>query len=226
MAKIVIYGNTPAAVQSHYDFTKDTEHEVVAFTVNKKEMKGTEFLGLPLVPFEEVEALYPPAGHQMFIAVYFNRVNSVRMKLFEEAKAKGYTLASYISSKAIVWPELVIGENCMICDGANVRPFTKIGNDTFIMPEAVVGHDAVVGDHCYLAIAAVMLAGSKVGSRSVICANSTICNGVVVAEQCVVGAGAVIATNTKEKGVYTVTPPTLQPLGSDQLANVLFKIQV
>jgi sugar O-acyltransferase (sialic acid O-acetyltransferase NeuD family) len=226
MAKLIIYGITPAAVQSHYDFTKDTHHEVVAFTVNGKEIKEKEFLGLPVVPFEEVESLYPPAEHQMFIAVYFNRVNSVRMKIFEQAKAKGYTLASYISSKAIIWPELVIGENCMICDGANVRPFTTIGNDTFIMPNAVVGHDAIVGEHCYLAIAAILLAGSKVESRCVIGANATILNGVTVAKECVISAGAVISANTKEKGVYTVNPPTLQPLGSNQLANVLFKVQV
>jgi len=226
MAKLIIYGNTPAAVQSHFDFTNDTEHEVVAFTVLNKEMKGTEFLGLPLVPFEEVESLYPPDEHQMFIAVYFNRVNSVRMKIFDEAKGKGYTLASYISSKAIVWEDLVIGENCMICDGANIRPFTTIGKNTFIMPNAVVGHDAIVGEHCYLAIAAVMLASSKVQDRCVIGANCTILNGVTVARECVISAGAVIAANTKEKGVYTLPQPTLQPLGSDQLANVLFKIQV
>jgi sugar O-acyltransferase (sialic acid O-acetyltransferase NeuD family) len=223
---IIIYGTSPAAIQSHYDFTTDTDHNVVAFTVEQKEIKEAEFLGLPVIPFETVESVYPPNEFGMFIAVYFNRVNSVRMKKFEEAKAKGYELVSYVSSKAIVWPDLHVGENCMICDGANVRPFTKLGNDTFIMPEAVIGHDAVVADHCYVAIGAVLLAAAKVESCCVIGAKATILNGVTVARECVISAGAVINKNTKEKGVYTVNEPTLQPLASDKMANVLFKIQV
>lgn len=226
MRNIVIYGTSSAAVQSYYDFTNDSEYTVAAFTADQQELKETELLGLPVVPFETVESLYPPAEYDMFVAVYFNRVNKVRMNKFEQAKEKGYTLASYVSSKAIVWPALKIGENCMICDGANIRPFTKIGDDTFIMPGAIIGHDSVIGDHCYLAIHAVILAGSVVESACVIGANSTILNGVTVARECVISAGAVINKNTKEKGVYTVAEPNLLPLPSDKLANVLFKVQV
>jgi sugar O-acyltransferase (sialic acid O-acetyltransferase NeuD family) len=226
MKKLIIYGTSSALVQSYYDFTHDSDFEVVAFTVKRNEIRVNEFLGLPVVPFEEIESLYPPETFKLFIAVYFNRVNKVRKQIYEESKAKGYELASFISTKAIVWPELAIGENCMICDGANVRPFTKIGNDTFIMPNAVVGHDAIIGEHCYLAISAVMLAGSTVNAQCVIGANATILNGVTIANECVIGAGAVINSNTKEKGVYTITQPVLQPIPSDQLANVLFKVQV
>ena len=226
MKKIVIYGVSPAAAQSHYDFTSDSNYVVAAFTIDKADLKQDEFLGLPVVPFEDVETLYPPAEYGMFVAVYFNRVNLVRRMKFEAAKLKGYELVSYVSSKAIVWPGLDIGENCMICDGANVRPFCRIGDDSFIMPGAVVGHDSVVGDHCYLAIHAVLLAGSTVGSGCVIGANSTVLNGVIVAKDCVIGAGAVISKNTKEKGVYAVAEPILQPLPSDRMANFLFRVQV
>jgi sugar O-acyltransferase (sialic acid O-acetyltransferase NeuD family) len=226
MKKIVIFGNSPAAIQSHYDFTYDSDYEVVAFTVDQHDINEKELLGLPVVPFDEVESIYPPADFNMFVAIYFNRVNQVRIKRYEQVKAKGYKPASYVSSKAIVWPGLVVGDNCMICDGANVRPFTKIGNNTFIMPGAVVGHDAVVRDHCYLAIHAVLLAGAKVESCCVIGANATILNGVTVARECVISAGAVINSDTKAKGVYTVNQPTLQPLPSDKMANILFKVQV
>lgn len=226
MSKLIIYGNTAAGIQSLYDFSNDSEHEVVAFTVNRSEIKSDEFQGLPLVPFDEVEKIFPPDEFKMFIAIYYNRVNSIRRKYFEEAKAKGYELVSYISSKAIVWPGLEIGENCMICDGANVRPFTKIGKNTFIMPNAVVGHDAVVEDNCYLAIGAVLLAGSKICNGCVIGGNATILNGITIAPDCVISAGAVMHKNTAEKEVYTVSQPVLQPLSSDKLANLLFKVQV
>lgn len=226
MKKIVIFGNSPAAIQSHYDFTYDSGYEVVAFTVYQSDIKETELLGLPVVPFEQVEHLYPPAEFSMFIAIYFNRVNQVRMKRYTEAKQKGYTLVSYVSSKAVVWPELKIGENCMICDCANIRPFTKLGDNTFVMSGATIGHDAEVKEHCYLAIHAVLLAGAKVESNCVIGSNATILNGVTVAKECVVSAGAVINKDTVEKGIYTVTQPTLLQFSSNKMANVLFKVQV
>lgn len=226
MKKLLIFGVTAAGAQSLYDFRTDSPYEVAAFVANRAEIREPEFMGYPVVAFEEVDTHYPPSEHDMFIAIYFNRVNSVRRQKFSEAKAKGYRLASYVSSKAIVWPDLKIGENCMICDGANVRPSTRIGDNSFIMPGAVVGHDAVVGEHCYLAIHAVMLAGAVVESSCVIGANATILNGVKVASECVVGAGCVINKNTQAKGVYSVSEPTLQPLPSDKLANVLFRVQV
>lgn len=226
MKKLVIFGPTRAGAQSLYDFRTDSPYEVAAFAANRADIREPEFQGLPVVPFEEVETLYPPAEHDLFVAVYYNRMNAVRRQKFGEARAKGYRLASYVSTKAIVWPDLKIGENCMICDGANVRPYAMIGEDTFVMPGAVVGHDAVVGDHSYLAIHAVLLAGASVGSGCVIGANATILNGVKVADECLVGAAVVINKNTKEKGVYTAAEPTLQALPSDKLANVLFRVQV
>ncbi len=226
MKKIIIFGNTPPAFQSHFDFTYDSEYEVVAFTAPAAEIEEDTFLGLPLVPFEEVENLYPPSEHEMFIAIYFHRVNKTRTERFEQAKAKGYTLASYISSKAIVWSELEIGENCMICDGAIVRPFTKVGQNTFIMPGAIVGHNAVVDDHCYLAIRAVVLAEAKLESGCMIGANATILNRVVVGKDSIIGAGAVIAKNTPEKAVFTAPPPIQQPLPSNKMVSLLFNFQV
>lgn len=226
MRKLVIFGPTPAGAQSLYDFSTDSPYEVVAFTANRADIREPEFKGLPVVPFEEVETLYPPSEHDLFVAVYFNRVNAVRRQKFGEARAKGYRLASYVSTKAIVWPDLKVGENCMICDGANVRPFTTVGEDSFIMPGAVVGHDVVVGEHSYLAIHAVLLAGARVGASCVIGANATILNGIKVADECIVGAGVVINKHTQEKGVYTAAEPTLQALPSDKLANILFRVQV
>lgn len=224
MARIVIYGSAATAEQSHYDFTNDSEHEVVAFTIHRKDLKGTEMLGLPYVPFEDIEKIYPPSEYGMFISVYFKQINLARRLIFEEAKQKGYTLVSYVSSQAIVWPGLKIGENVMISDGANIRPKTKIGDDSFIMPNAIIGHECVVEDHCYIAIAAVMLAGSKAKSQSIVGANATVFSGITIGRECMISAGAIVNCDTKDKGVYTINQQfTCQPLPSDKLANMLFK---
>ena len=61
MAKVIIFGVLDTAELAHFYLTHDSDHEVVAFTVNQEYLKETTFWGLPVVPFEEVELLFPPS---------------------------------------------------------------------------------------------------------------------------------------------------------------------
>ena len=54
MAEIVIFGAGDIARLAHFYFSTDTEHEVVAFTVDPAYRTADTFLDLPLVPFEQV----------------------------------------------------------------------------------------------------------------------------------------------------------------------------
>ena len=61
MAKVVIFGTKDTAQLADYYINRDTEHEVVAFTVNYSEIpSGALFCGKPVVPWEEVENAYTP----------------------------------------------------------------------------------------------------------------------------------------------------------------------
>lgn len=66
MAKVVIFGILDTAELAHYYLENDSEHQVVAFTVSKEYLKNDEFKGLPVVPFEDVEDLYPPKDYHLF----------------------------------------------------------------------------------------------------------------------------------------------------------------
>ena len=63
----------------------------------------------------------------------------------------GYSLVSYVSSKAILWPNVEIGENCFVMEGSIIQPFARIGDDVTIGPGNRIGHHSVIGDHCFLA---------------------------------------------------------------------------
>src|SRR5262249_27638972 len=54
MAQLVIFGPGDIARLAHRYFTRDSGHEVVAFTVDAAYRAGDEFLGLPLVDFDQV----------------------------------------------------------------------------------------------------------------------------------------------------------------------------
>ena len=53
MSKVIIFGILDTAELAHWYLDNDSEHEVVAFTVHKKYIKGDQFRGLPLVEFEK-----------------------------------------------------------------------------------------------------------------------------------------------------------------------------
>ncbi len=225
MEKIVIVGTSAGAVLCHFLLTHDSPYQVVAFAVDKKYIKENELCGLPVAPFEEVESIYPPGEYKMHVAILASRVNKTRAEKYQQAKEKGYELITYISSKAITWPDLVIGDNCFISEACDCRPFLKIGNDVIVMAGASLGHDAVIKDHCFIGARAVLLGAVTLEPYTCIGANATILDAVTIAKGCVIGAGAVIHENTQEKGVYRVNPPSLLPLSSDKLENILFARQ-
>ena len=99
MARLVIFGAGDIARLAHVYFTRDSEHDVVAFAVDRGFRQGDVFQGLPLVDAETVAERYPPAGHAMFVALSYTRMNRLRAAKYEQMKAAGYRLVSYVSSR-------------------------------------------------------------------------------------------------------------------------------
>ena len=89
MADIVVFGTGDIARLAHFFFSTDSPHRVVAFTVDAAYRTADMFLDLPVVPFEEVAASYPPASHGMFVALSYAKMNQVRAVKYAEAKALG-----------------------------------------------------------------------------------------------------------------------------------------
>jgi sugar O-acyltransferase (sialic acid O-acetyltransferase NeuD family) len=221
MAKVVIFGATDAALLNHFYLTHDSPHEVVAFTVDRNYIKERTLCGLPVVPFEDIESSYPPSDYKMLVAIFYGRVNRTRAEKYAQTKAKGYELVSYVSSKAVTWPGLVVGDNSFIGENCSMGPGVKIGNNVSISPGSVVGHDSVVKDHCFLASHTVILGCVTIEPYCFLGANSTIKNDVTVARECIIGASALITSNTIERGVYTSRPAELLPKRSNQLSTWL-----
>lgn len=53
MAKVIIFGIGQIAEIAHFYLTHDSEHEVVAFTVDKEFLNQNTFHDLPVVAYEE-----------------------------------------------------------------------------------------------------------------------------------------------------------------------------
>lgn len=207
MSKIVIFGAGKVADQAYFYLTNDSPNEIVAFTVDRQYLHEEQKFGLPVVPFEDVAGAYPPDEFQMFVAVGYQDLNRLRAKKYEEAKRKGYSLISYVSSRASNFGGVEIGDNCLVLEFAVVQPCAKIGSNVFIWSSNHIGHHATIGDHCYIAGNVVISGATKIEPYCFIGVSATLGHEITVGKESFIGAGSLITKNVEPRSVY-ITPDT------------------
>lgn len=200
--KLVIVGDSAFAEIAHEYFDVDSDYEVVAFSVERDFLKHDEKRGLPIVPFEELESHFDPATHEVYVAATYTQLNRLRARLAATAKAKGYRLASYVSSRAFVWRNVELGEHCFIFEDNTVQPFVRIGNNVVLWSGNHVGHHSVVHDNCFVASHAVISGFCDIGRNTFIGVNATLSNNVTIGENNWIGIGVTIVHNTERDQLF------------------------
>lgn len=203
---LVIFGSAEMAELANFYFEHDSEREVVAFTVDDAYVEEEQFNSLPLVPFSEVTKKFPPAEYDMHIALSYTKLNSLRQEKYEQAKALGYCLASYVCSKSVVWPDLSIGDNCFILENQTIQPGVRIGNNVMIWSGNHLGHGTQIDDHAYIASHVVISGHCKIGERSFLGVNSTLRDFCTVGKDCFVAMGVDVARDIPDGGVALSAP--------------------
>lgn len=202
MSKVVIFGAGKIADEAYFYLTSDSPHEIVAFTVDGAYRVEKEKLGLPVAPFEELQTRYPPGDFKMFVAVGYQDLNRFRAQKYEECKAKGYELVSYVSSSASNFGRVEVGDNCFILEFAVIQPCSKIGNDVFIWSGNHIGHHANVGDHSYIAGNVVISGNTTIEPYCFIGVSATLGHEIIIGRESFIGAGSLITKNVEPKSVY------------------------
>ena len=220
MKPVIIFGTSDIAQLAHFYLTYDSDYTIVAFTVDQAYLSSSTFCDLPVVPFEEVEKLYPPSDFEMLVAVSYAKVNTIRTIKYEEAKVKGYKLISYVSSKATTWSDLSIGENCFILEDNTIQPFVKIGNNVTLWSGNHIGHHATINDNCFISSHVVISGGVNIGKNCFIGVNATLRNHINIGDKCVIGAGALLLADADAEGVYMGTATERSKVPSRRLKNI------
>jgi len=202
VANIVIFGAGDIARLAHFYFSTDSDHTVVAFTVDATYRNSDTFQGLPLVPFDQVAAIYPPSDYKMFVAMSYAKMNQVRAAKYQEARALGYGLVSYVSSRCSYLTQYPHGDNCFILEDNTVQPFVRLGSDVTLWSGNHIGHDSTIGDHSFISSHVVVSGHVEVGTHCFIGVNATLRNNIRIAEFTLVGAGALIMKDTTPRSVF------------------------
>ena len=119
-----------------------------------------------------------------------------REKFMGEAKAKGYELISYVSSKAILC-ENEVGENCFIMEKVNVQPFVKLGAGVVIWPDTHVGHHSVVEDCAWIGSGVVISGRCGIGKYAYLASGVLVDAEVQLAEGTLAGLKSVVKQDTE-----------------------------
>ena len=215
--KIIVFGTEQLSSLAWYCLTHDSPHEVVGFTVDGQFLDRDRLHDLPIVPFEEVENRFSPDDFGMLVPLGYRKVNGLRAERYRQGKEKGYRFISYVSSRASTWPDLRLGENCMIYEHAAILPFVEIGDNVMIRSGSHISHHARIKDHCFIASHAVVAGGVTVEPYCFLGLNSTIRDGITVAARCVIAAGALVVKDTEEDGIYMGVPATRSQLRSHEM---------
>lgn len=199
---LIIFGTGDIAELAHYYFSTDSDYEVVAFAVDRQYLEAPDFCDLPVVAFEELNNRFPPQDYAFFVALSYTKLNAIRRDKYFAAKAMGYRIASYISSKASALNDGRIGENCFILEDNTIQPFVTIGNNVTLWSGNHIGHHSTIRDHVFIASHIVVSGGCDIGESCFIGVNATLRDHVKIGARCVIGAGALILSDAEPEGVY------------------------
>ncbi|MGD8172507.1 acetyltransferase [Vibrio sp. TRT 21S02] len=217
--KIVIFGISEIADMAYFYFNNDTEYQVVAFTIDNDFIKSSNKFELPVIAFENVEDKYPPEEYDMFVALSYTKLNQLRKIKYGEAKAKGYYLASYISSNCVNYAK-TIGDNCFILEDNTIQPYVSIGDNVTLWSGNHIGHHSVIDSHNFISSHVVVSGGVHVKESCFIGVNATIRDHVIIGKESVLGAGALILQDVEEKGVYMSSSTERSRVPSSKLRNI------
>ena len=215
----MIFGVGQIAEIAHFYLTHDSEHEIVAFTVNRDYLKEDFFHDLPVIAFEDMLVKYPPTEYKMFIPISYKKVNQLRAEKYHQAKSMGYTCVSYISTKACYYGTPV-GENCFIFENNVIQPFTEIGDNCILWSGNHIGHHTKIGDHCFLASHVVVSGAVEISDHTFIGVNATIRDNVKIGKANVIGAGSLILSDTGDMSVFSTDGAKKSKVPSNRLRGI------
>jgi sugar O-acyltransferase (sialic acid O-acetyltransferase NeuD family) len=199
--KLILVGDSLFAEIAYEYFTHDSEYKVVGFTVESEYLKRDRFMELPVTPFEALEERFDPGDHSVYVAATYGQLNRLRTRLADESAAKGYALASYVSSRAFVWRNVELGEHCFVFEDNTIQPFVTVGRNVVFWSGNHIGHHSTIQDNCFISSHVVISGSVTIGENSFLGVNATLVNDISIGRDNWIGP-AVTVTRSTEDGQF------------------------
>jgi sugar O-acyltransferase (sialic acid O-acetyltransferase NeuD family) len=217
---LVIVGNGEIAEMACEYFAYDSARTVAAFAIGADYITTPLLHDRPVTPLEQMTDLYPPDAYDAFVAIGDSQLNRLRRRQVDHVKGLGYHLVSYVSSKAFVWRNVQIGENCFILEHNVLQPFTVVGDNVTLWSGNHIGHRSVIEDDVFVASHVVVSGFCRIGARSFIGVNAALAHQVSVAPDNFIAMAAVVTASTEPDSVYKGHPAEKRAISAKRYCRV------
>lgn len=201
--KLLIYGTGTLGEIANYYFSTDSEFEVVGFIDQDKVARDlNSFLGKNVYSWDQARKNFTPEDICIFVAIGYRKTNQIRQDRYETIAQEGYTLASYISSRAVNLASRV-GANCFILENNVLQPFVSIGNNVTLWSGNHIGHHSTIEDHSFITSHVVVSGKCTIGKNSFIGVNACLRDGIKLGDYSVVGSGSIVMADCEPRSVFS-----------------------
>jgi len=159
--KLFIIGDSAFAEVAYECFTHNSAYEVIGFAIESQYLKRDSLFGLPILPFEHIEQSFKPGEVEFYAALVYSQLNRLRTRLYESAKRKGYSAASYVSTRAFVWHNVELGEHCFISSQVVISGFCNVGKCSFLGVNATLANNVSLGEDNWIGPGVTILRDTK-----------------------------------------------------------------
>jgi sugar O-acyltransferase (sialic acid O-acetyltransferase NeuD family) len=217
---LIIFGIGETARLAYEYFTHDSKYKVIAFVVDDLFKKDSFFMGLDISTTTELTIKFSPEEFEIFIAIGSGKLNYQRKESFLKIKSLGYKMASYVSSKAFIWHDVLIGENCFILENNVLQSGVKIGDNVTLWSGNHIGHLSSIESHTFISSHVVISGNCTIGENSFIGVNACCADNIKIARDNFIGMGAVINKSTEEDSIYIGNPMIKRELSAKKFCKV------
>lgn len=206
---LLIVGAGEFADIAYEYFTMDSDYDVVGFAVEADYLTEDCKFDLPVVDLADIETRFSPETVEVHVAVTSTQLNQVRERLVGLMRAKGYRLASYVSSHAFVWRTATLGDNVFIFENNVIQHGVRIGDGVVLWSGNHIGHQTRIEDFCFVSSHAVISGYCTIGRRSFLGVNCTFADHVSIAADSFIGLGSVLNKSVEEPGQIITGNPAV-----------------
>lgn len=193
--KIILIGGGQHCNVVLYNIVAQGQYEVACIAEIDHSKCGRTINGIPIVEFENFNALYMRKLEEQFDTnLFFISFGAMiyRKKVFEFSINNGWKPINIIHPNAVVSPDAHIGKGVLIECGCLITPSPIIGDNVVINTGSQVNHDNIIGNHVYIASGVVLSGGVTIGDNTLLDDGVIVTLGKSVGKNSLIGAGAVV----------------------------------
>ena len=117
---------------------------------------------------------------------------SLRVKLYNLAKKRGFLLPRIVSPRAYVSKHSKIGNGTIVLHDTIINANVSIGYNCIINSKALIEHDCHIGNHNHISTNAIINGGVRIESECFIGSNVTTNNNITIKKNSFIKAGSLI----------------------------------